>query len=89
MGFITRCQLINAIEVGGAIQQERLIVARVHVFWEYLWTWDQIEAGQEVLQPMSNLLTPPGLVPSRLYHPRYTQTVLKSRIYPMSSHLGA
>jgi hypothetical protein len=89
MGFVTRCHLINAAEVGGAIQQERLIVARVHAFWEHLWTWDRIEAGQEVLRPMSNLLTPPGLVPSRMYDRRSVLTVPHSRLDPMPSHLGA
>jgi hypothetical protein len=32
MGYITRCRLINATEVGGAIQQERLIVVRIHAY---------------------------------------------------------
>jgi hypothetical protein len=89
MGFTTRCRLINATEVGGAIHQERLIVARVHVFWEHLWTWDKIEAGQEVLRPMSNLLTPPGLVPVRMYDRRTDRTAPNSRLEPMPSHMGA
>jgi hypothetical protein len=44
-----------------------LIVVRIHVYWEHLWSWDAIEAGQEVMRPMSNLLTPPGLVFPKLY----------------------
>jgi hypothetical protein len=89
MAYITRCRLINATEVGGAIQQERLIVVRVHVHFEHLWTWDKIEAGQEVQRPMSNLLTPPGLVPYKAYDRRTTRTVPNARTDPMPGHFGA
>jgi hypothetical protein len=63
MRYTTRCCVVNATEVGGAINQERLIVARVHRFWDHLWRWGQFESGQEVTRPMSNLLTLAGLVP--------------------------
>lgn len=89
MGYTTRCRLINATEVGGAIQQERLIVARVHAHWEHLWSWDNIEAGQEVLRPMSNLLTPPGLVSPKLYDRRSNRKVPQARTDPMPGHMGA
>ena len=32
MGYTTRCRVANVTEVGGVINQERLIVARVHVY---------------------------------------------------------
>jgi hypothetical protein len=32
MGFVTRCHLIKATEVGGAVHQEQLIIAQVHAF---------------------------------------------------------
>ena len=48
MGYTTRCRVVNATEVGGAVNQERLIVARVHVHWDHLWRWGRFEAGLEV-----------------------------------------
>jgi hypothetical protein len=68
IGYTTTCHVINATEIGGAINQERLIVARVHHFWGHLWRWGQFEAGQEVTCPMRNLLTPPpGLLSKSLF----------------------
>jgi hypothetical protein len=89
MGYTTRCRVINAVEVGGAINQERLLVACVHAFWNHLWTWGDLEAGEEVTQPMSNLLTPPGLVPRHLYDHRSKRVVPDARVNPMPCYIGA
>jgi hypothetical protein len=51
MGYTTRCCVINAVDVGGAITKERLLVARVHAFLNHLWTWGDLEAGEEVTRP--------------------------------------
>jgi hypothetical protein len=84
-----RCRVINAVEVGGAINQERLLVARVHAFWNHLWTWGDLEAGEEVTRPMSNLLTPPGLVPRHLYDHRSQRVVPDAQVDPMPCYIGA
>ena len=61
-GFTSRCKLVRATSVGGAIRQNRLIVARVKHPWADDWEWDRIEPDESVVRPMSNLLTPPGLL---------------------------
>jgi hypothetical protein len=83
MGDTTRCRVVNETEVGGAINQEWLIVARVHRHWDHLWRWGQFEAGQEVTRPMSNLLTPAGLVPSKLYNRQSQRKAPDARTEPM------
>jgi hypothetical protein len=65
LGYTTRCRLIQATDVGGAIWQEKLVVARIQHKWAHAWSWSPVEARSDLVRPMSNLLTPPGLVPGR------------------------
>ena len=51
-------------DVGGAINQSRLLITRVKHEWSHLWMWGTEETELETAQLMSNLLTPPGLVRS-------------------------
>jgi hypothetical protein len=69
--YVTHCRLIKATSVGGAIQQDRLLIARVLKAYDGYWRWDTKDRAPEVIRPMGNLLTPPGLVNSRHYlqHP--------------------
>jgi hypothetical protein len=57
-GYLTRCKIITATDVGGAILQSKLIVSRVA--FGYSWNWGELSAGHTP-RPMGNLLTPPGL----------------------------
>jgi len=59
-GFLSHCQLIRAVDVGGAIRQNHLIVARVRD--GRIWTWESKDSYRDVIRTMSNLLAPPGLV---------------------------
>jgi hypothetical protein len=61
-GFASRCNLMCATRYGGAINQSRLIVVRVLMGSNLQWDWPAPEAGENVRRPMSNLLTPPGLL---------------------------
>ena len=64
-GYTTHCRVINATQVGGALQQERLLVVRWSKQTSLPWTWAAEEPLHTPVRPMSNLLTPPGLVRSR------------------------
>jgi hypothetical protein len=66
VGYTSRCKLINATRVGGAIAQSRLMVARIQKDSAPHWRWPCEEAAATMARPMSNLLTPPGLV--RTHH---------------------
>jgi hypothetical protein len=54
------------MNVGGAIVQVQLMVARVKYEWSHLWIWNPQENKADLPRPMSNLLIPPGLV--KPYH---------------------
>jgi hypothetical protein len=88
MDYVTRCKRIEAINVGGAIHQARLLVARVGKEWSHLWVWSAEEADIDTPRPMSNLLTPPGLVGSHKYvEGRMGDPI--AVVHPMPSIMGA
>ena len=64
LGYGTRCKRMSATRYGGAMVHDRLIVVRTAVDLP-TWEWAPEEAAAEVVRPMSNLLTPPGLVRTR------------------------
>ena len=71
MGYYSRCKRVEATQVGGAINQDRLIVVRVRTGAGLPeWKWQNLERSDSGVQrPMSNLLTPPGLLPRNIsYH---------------------
>ena len=61
INYTTRILRLDAQEVGGAIVQPRLIVLRVSKRHIKEWQWSPIKATEQS-RPMSNLLTPPGLL---------------------------
>jgi hypothetical protein len=67
MDYVSRFKRVSATNVGGAINQSRLLVARVKQEWSHLWMWSTEETEIDTARPMSNLLTPPGLIRSHLY----------------------
>lgn len=87
-GFQSHCQLVQAVDVGGAIRQNRLVVARVRE--GRTWTWDSMDRDREVVRPMSNLLTPPGLVKRHLYvEAALPDAIPDSTTDPMPNRAGA
>ena len=64
LNYVSRFKRVSATNVGGAINQSRLLVAQVKHEWSHLWRWGTEETELETARPMSNLLTPPGLVQS-------------------------
>ena len=66
-GYYTRSRVVNATEVGGAIQQQRLLVARLH-YTAPKWEWPAPETGPT--RSMENHLTPDALLrPKYLTNP--------------------
>jgi hypothetical protein len=66
-GFESCCRLMCSTRYGGAIDQSWLIVVRVRRGLGLRWTWPEPEACKNIRRPMSNLLTPPGLLCTRNY----------------------
>jgi hypothetical protein len=88
MEYVSRFKRISATDVGGAITQSRLLVARVKCEWSHLWMWSTEETELDTPRPMSNLLTPPGLVRNHRYvQGRSGDPIARSD--PMPAHLGA
>ena len=73
-GYRTRCKLVKASRVGGAVTQTRLLVIREQMANPRQWRWGEQDADVNA-RPMSNLLTPPGLIRSNKYHTHPPQTV--------------
>ena len=74
MGARTQYILVSArgggggtCHVGGAIAQVRLLVARVPEECSSVWSWGTYPPPPYHPRPMSNLLTPPGLIKSTSY----------------------
>ena len=93
LGYDTFCKCISSTSVGGAVLQRRLLVSRVRSVESKKWHWPplQEEQGQ---RPMSNLLTPPGLVSKHLYLRESKVQSLKevvpdARVCPMPDRPGA
>ena len=73
--YRTFCKTLSATEVGGAIDQCRLLVVRQHTLDERdhgVWSWPATHPG-DTPRSMSNLLTPDGLVPPHLFLRRPVQ----------------
>jgi hypothetical protein len=73
--YQTHCQVITSTSVGGAIAQNRLTVVRVRDNSTINWAWAARDQDGPP-RPMSNLLTPPGLLPWRSHqqHPPHHLT---------------
>jgi hypothetical protein len=56
--------------------------------WSHLWIWQAAETELDAPRPMSNLLTPPGLIRSQKYVQGRTGDPI-AQIYPMPSIMGA
>eukprot|EP00532_Pseudo-nitzschia_australis_P008187 CAMPEP_0168163876 /NCGR_PEP_ID=MMETSP0139_2-20121125/620_1 /TAXON_ID=44445 /ORGANISM="Pseudo-nitzschia australis, Strain 10249 10 AB" /LENGTH=206 /DNA_ID=CAMNT_0008080821 /DNA_START=177 /DNA_END=794 /DNA_ORIENTATION=- len=66
LGYASFCKVLQATEIDGALFQVRLLVAPIQTESSQQWVWPLTMTHQGV-HPMSNLLTPPGLVPQHLY----------------------
>jgi hypothetical protein len=57
--------------------------------WSHVWTWKPAECAPDQVRPMSNLLTPPGLVSRHAYLTRHHDNVPQARIHPMPAQAKA
>jgi hypothetical protein len=89
LGYNTHCKLVRATEVGGAIRQARLIVVRWSQGAPTTWTWGKTERDPELVRAMSNLLTPPGLVPRKSYVTSHGHNIPDARQDPMPANIGS
>lgn len=63
LGYSSMCRSLNAEDLGGAIRQTRFVVVRILDTGRLDWGWPAPDTGPG--RPMSNLLTPLGLLPYR------------------------
>jgi hypothetical protein len=89
LGYATRCKRVAAHEVGGASSQSCLVVIRIVACDSERWTWDEFEAAQNCVRPMSNLLTPPGLLRRTKYLAKWPGAAYDPGLDPMPSRVGA
>lgn len=83
LGYTSRGKLVSALEVGGAIDQTRLILIRTVRLDVATKDWPGTEErGHD--RPMSNLLTPPGLVGRRRW--RKTPIPKGTRVWDPQEH---
>ena len=89
LGYATRIKFVQCASVGGALCQSRILVARVLQPQVHRWFWPNIPANPP-LRPMSNLLTPPGLVRCRyIRRPLNDPCIASAHSDPMPSRPGA
>lgn len=71
LGYCTRLRILNATDIGGSISQRRLVVTRTRIasnVADILWIEGDRETSRKdgsSSRPMSNLLTPEGLICNR------------------------
>ena len=80
LGHISRYRVIDSLDHGGAINQSRLIIARVRRDLDSGWVWPVPLRGSSD-RPMGNLLTPWGLLPR---HVKRAKAPIGSHRYPDS-----
>ena len=61
-GYASRYKLVPATWVGGAVDQERLLIARIATPAASRWRWGAVARPRDT-RPMGNLLVPHGLLP--------------------------
>ena len=91
LGYTSRYRVIDSLAHGGAINQSRLIVARVRQDLDPGWIWPLPLRGPTD-RPMGNLLTPWGLLPrhvKRTKAPTGFHRLPDSLTDPMPNQLGA
>jgi hypothetical protein len=86
MNYVSLCKRVSATNI--AFNQARLLVARVSQEGSHLWIWNREETETESPRPMSNLLTPPGLVGAHKYVNGRTGDPI-AFLEPMPSSMGA
>jgi hypothetical protein len=87
MGYVSRFSRVAAPDIGGAINQSRLLVARVRKGWTHLFQWPGVERDKKYRRLMASLLKPAGLVRSK-YYLDWTGDP-KARESPMPNRPGA
>ena len=80
LGYDTHCRWVQASQVGGAVNQARLLVVRVSQRTGTVWDWTPIQNAPP--RPMSNLLIPPGLIPSWVYQEGRTGPDVLTELMP-------
>jgi hypothetical protein len=89
MNYVSRLKWVSATNVGGDVSQSHLIVTQVKQEWSHLWIWNAEETKVNTTpRPMSNLLTPPGLIRAHKCVNGRTRD-LTAHIHPMPSVMGA
>lgn len=76
LGYATRSKVVASDRCGGAVQQTRLLVVRLHSAHNSRFTWPTLD-DRELKRPSSNLLTPPGLTPRHMIKPAPPPSVRK------------
>jgi hypothetical protein len=92
LGYHSRYTLLNTLHCQGALDQKRLLIARVTSSHNDQWEWPTTHAPKEP-RPMGNLLIPWGLIPRHVKRARDAPANLtllpSSQTDPMPNQVGA
>jgi hypothetical protein len=86
-GYFSHVKLINSIEVGGSVDQQRLLVARVYKGVKEGWSWPELPP--QVCRPMSNCLRTHN-IPYKTYQQGHPSAwTPRADLDPMPGHPGS
>ena len=88
MGYETSLKLLRGLDVGSATRHNRVMVVRIRKDVKHRWHWPSVPLETPV-RTMSNLLTPPGLVPKYKYIKKPKGRSVCALSDPMPIHPGA
>ena len=87
-GYESSLKLLHGLDVGSATNHHRLMIVRVAKDLMPLWNWPD-SPRRTPHRSMSNLLTPPGLVPKHLYLKASSAPASCAASNPMPIYPGA
>ena len=88
LGYNTRVKFVSCAEVGGSVEQYCIMIARVQTAHASKWSWPSTSENVP-RRPMSNLLTPSGLIHERSYIDAPCGIIFDASADPMPPHPGS
>ena len=90
LGYVTRIKFVSCTDIGGSLNQYRIMIARVCNSDSAKWIWPSCSEGSiPFRRPMHNLLTPVGLIAKESYVSTTTSIVSDAKSDPMPPYSGA
>jgi len=89
LGYVTRIKFVSCTDIGGSLDQYRILIARVRNEDSAKWVWPSCSEDRTVRRPMHNLLTPVGLIAKNSYVSKAVGIISEADTDPMPPFPGA